>query len=148
MSELIANFKCTTGTAELYADKIVIRKRAMFGRREKIIFLSQLSGVIVKKATMSGSPTMHFSVANSDMKKRNKDDDNSLKFTNMALKAAYEFRDSVEKQMSIFRTPIATNVSVNSISSADELLKYKGLLDQGVISQEEFDLKKKQLLNI
>lgn len=33
-------------------------------------------------------------------------------------------------------------------SSADELKKYKELLDMGVISQEEFDAKKKQLLGL
>lgn len=33
-------------------------------------------------------------------------------------------------------------------SSADELKKYKELLDSGVISQEEFDAKKKQLLGL
>lgn len=33
-------------------------------------------------------------------------------------------------------------------SSADELKKYKELLDIGVISQEEFDAKKKQLLGL
>lgn len=33
-------------------------------------------------------------------------------------------------------------------SSADELKKYKDLLDGGVISQEEFDTKKKQLLGL
>lgn len=31
-------------------------------------------------------------------------------------------------------------------STADELLKFKNLLDQGVITQEEFDKKKTQLL--
>ena len=31
--------------------------------------------------------------------------------------------------------------------SADELLKFKELLDKGVITQEEFDAKKKQLIN-
>ena len=31
---------------------------------------------------------------------------------------------------------------------ADQLLKYKSLLDQGVITQEEFEQKKKQLLNL
>ena len=36
----------------------------------------------------------------------------------------------------------------NSFSSADELKKYKELLDSGIISQEEFDAKKKQLLGI
>lgn len=33
-------------------------------------------------------------------------------------------------------------------SNADELKKYKDLLDSGVISQEEFDAKKKQLLGL
>lgn len=33
-------------------------------------------------------------------------------------------------------------------SNADELKKYKDLLDNGVISQEEFDAKKKQLLGL
>lgn len=33
-------------------------------------------------------------------------------------------------------------------SNADELKKYKDLLDSGVISQEEFDIKKKQLLGL
>lgn len=33
------------------------------------------------------------------------------------------------------------------ISTADELLKYKNLLDEGVITQEEFYQKKKQLLD-
>ena len=37
---------------------------------------------------------------------------------------------------------------VNNVSSADELLKFKELLDKGVITQEEFDAKKKQLLNL
>ena len=33
-------------------------------------------------------------------------------------------------------------------SAADELKKFKELLDMGVISQEEFDAKKKQLLGL
>ena len=33
-------------------------------------------------------------------------------------------------------------------SSADELKKFKELLDSGIISQEEFEAKKKQLLNL
>ncbi len=35
-----------------------------------------------------------------------------------------------------------------SINNADELKKYKDLLDNGVISQEEFDAKKKQILGL
>ena len=35
-----------------------------------------------------------------------------------------------------------------SASEADELKKYKALLEEGVITQEEFDTKKKQLLGL
>jgi hypothetical protein len=41
----------------------------------------------------------------------------------------------------------ATQV-VNQLSAADELKKFKELLDSGLITQEEFDAKKKQLLGL
>lgn len=40
-----------------------------------------------------------------------------------------------------------TNVKMEQ-SSADELKKFKDLLDSGIITQEEFDAKKKQLLGL
>ena len=40
------------------------------------------------------------------------------------------------------------NSNVHPKSNADEILKFKNLLDQGIITQEEFDLKKKQLLGL
>ena len=38
--------------------------------------------------------------------------------------------------------------SNSTMGSADELKKYKDLLDSGVITREEFDTKKKQLLGL
>ena len=38
--------------------------------------------------------------------------------------------------------------STSPTSNADELKKYKDLLDNGIITQEEFDAKKKQLLGL
>lgn len=40
------------------------------------------------------------------------------------------------------------HVQNSSYSSADELLKFKQLLDSGIITQDEFDAKKKQLLGL
>ena len=37
---------------------------------------------------------------------------------------------------------------VQQVSAADEIKKFKELLDLGVITQEEFDAKKKQLLGL
>ena len=42
----------------------------------------------------------------------------------------------------------ATATNTNSTSVADEILKFKSLLDMGVLTQEEFNQKKKQLLNL
>lgn len=59
----------------------------------------------------------------------------------------------------LMTAPPAQNINVNvasggdiktnetSASVADELIKYKNLLDAGAITQEEFDRKKAQLLN-
>lgn len=44
--------------------------------------------------------------------------------------------------------PSEEDISVSLISGADEILKYKNLLDNGIITQEEFDAKKKQLLGL
>lgn len=42
----------------------------------------------------------------------------------------------------------ASESAKNNPTTADELLKYKELLDAGVITQEEFDAKKKELLKL
>lgn len=46
------------------------------------------------------------------------------------------------------RSSLRTINQVQPISSADEIAKFKKLLADGVISQEEFDAKKKQLLGL
>lgn len=42
----------------------------------------------------------------------------------------------------------STSNNAKEISSADEIKKFKELLDNGIITQEEFDAKKKQLLGL
>lgn len=39
------------------------------------------------------------------------------------------------------------NFTLNNMSNADEIMKFKKLLDQGIITQQEFDKKKQELLN-
>lgn len=38
------------------------------------------------------------------------------------------------------------NLSINKLSEADEIMKFKELLDQGIITQEEFEKQKRKLL--
>lgn len=53
------------------------------------------------------------------------------------------------KEESVVQIESSKNAkTTTTTSSADELKKYKELLDMGVINQEEFDIKKKQLLGL
>lgn len=58
-----------------------------------------------------------------------------------------EIRDYIENRILELSKPQAA-VVMQQTSAADELIKFKNLLDMGIITQEEFDAKKKQLLGL
>jgi len=77
----------------------------------------------------------------------------SGKIAFLIIKNRDEIRDCIsglliERQQRAATAPTTTIKQEIPQSNADELKKYKDLLDQGVISQEEFDAKKKQLLGL
>lgn len=51
-------------------------------------------------------------------------------------------------QLSVDKVNHQDTVNAPASSAADELLKFKQLLDMGAITQDEFDIKKKQLLGL
>ncbi|MDF4200463.1 SHOCT domain-containing protein [Bacillus subtilis] len=61
-----------------------------------------------------------------------------------------EIQKYIEEHQAAPAQSAATTASAPapSISAADELKKYKELLDMDAITQEEFEIKKKQLLNL
>lgn len=68
-------------------------------------------------------------------------DENTITFTTKIEEAyAKEIKKYIESYTPVDKT--------SSISVADEILKFKNLLDEGIITEEEFNLKKKALLNI
>jgi len=62
-------------------------------------------------------------------------------------KAFIEIKSAFEQYKQAPAEPVSTTI-VNERSDADEILKFKGLLDSGIITQEEFEAKKKQLLGL
>ena len=74
---------------------------------------------------------------------------NSIKYKIILLKNVNELREEIMKKISDFSAQISNeNQSKIMPSTADELKKYKELLDMGAITQEEFELKKKEVLGI
>lgn len=73
-------------------------------------------------------------------------DENSIPVSAQNLPVARSLVEYIEKRRNELRAPHTT--VTQQISAADELKKFKELLDMGVIAQEEFDTKKNQLLGI
>lgn len=71
-----------------------------------------------------------------------------IKYRINLLKNAEELKTTIIDSITILPAEsIITTTEIKS-SNADELKKYKDLLDAGIITQEEFDAKKKQLLGL
>lgn len=60
------------------------------------------------------------------------------------------FANTVNNEVELYKQSklASTTQVVNNTSPADELIKYKQLLDMGALTQEEFDAKKKELLGL
>lgn len=54
----------------------------------------------------------------------------------------------LQKYLTEFKNPKTIQPKQDSNNSIDELRKYKGLLDDNIITQEEFDAKKRQILGL
>lgn len=72
-------------------------------------------------------------------------DENSILFTKKELALMSELKEYVEWK--ILNKHQANTVNSNN-SEADEILKFKSLLDQGIITEDEFAIKKKQILGL
>ena len=74
---------------------------------------------------------------------------NSQGFGRSQFKDAEKIKEYVEKQIASRSNSNQGQTIINqAASAADEIKKFKELLDLGVITQEEFDAKKKQLLGL
>lgn len=75
-------------------------------------------------------------------------DENTVTFTRSEREMALEIKEFIENHKRNKNKPQEHVTSDAQFSVADEILKFKQLLDMGVITQEEFDKKKKELLDM
>lgn len=74
---------------------------------------------------------------------------NGFKYGMILVKNRDEIQKTVMDKVAVLAEQAEQKMNtVSSGGSADEIKKYKELLDSGVITQEEFDAKKKQLLGL
>ena len=137
----------------VYEDRVIIRTNTSLGSvfsgknaDEKAIYYADCIGVQFKEKDDT-SGYLQFETASNMMSNISDThlNENTFVFdTNEKMNEVAEYiraRVSGHKQSN-------QSVLPNSISAADEIKKFKELLDIGAITQEEFDMKKKQLLGL
>lgn len=149
-------FNGYNGQLYVYEKKIVIKRKGILPalyqglKGEKTIPMSEIKSIQVKKAGLT-SGFIQFGISgaieNQHGAKAAKYDENSISFSNLNLnKEVEQIKAYIERL--IVEAKNRQQIVQSTFSSADELLKYKSLLDDGVITQDEFEAKKRQLLGI
>lgn len=145
-------FQGIGGAIELFDDRLVIHRKGVMAflghglKGEKSIPYASVTAVQFKKSGLFTNGYIQFSVAGGlDSKKGIWDatcDENTVMFTAAAEESFAKLRSYVEAKITTQRAGSA------AVSAADELEKFAALRDKGIISAEEFSLKKKAILGL
>lgn len=142
--------KLIGSTIYVYEDKIEI-KQSLLGKinkgltkGNKTIYFKNINAIELKLGSALVNGYMQFTVAGGNESHgatwNSVKDENSVNFGKKDNDLIVEIKNFIEQRMNNAGTV------VQELSKADELMKYKGLLDAGAITQEEFDEVKKKLL--
>ena len=143
---------------KIYEDKVIIKVNITAGSLlthnatdgAKTIYYSDVIGVQYKEC---GATLGYLQLETASLQMNNKNSnffsENSFTFNADLNAKMAEVSKYVQERVEYFKNNRKNPQQVvQATSSADELLKFKELLDMGVITQEEFDAKKKQLLGL
>ena len=144
----------------VYEDRCVITTKVTAGSLltgnatdgEKTIYYSDCIGVQFRKSGLViGYLQLETASSTMNNKSDNHFNENSFTFdtSTVSNEKMEDVADYVKSKVEEFKRAKNAPITVTTgVSSADELKKFKELFDMGVITQEEFDLKKKQLLGL
>ncbi|OPX63325.1 MULTISPECIES: DUF4429 domain-containing protein [unclassified Methanoregula] len=152
---IIMDFYGSNGQIELYKDKLVIRREGFlavlshgFTKGDKTIYLNQITGIQFRQAglivgyiqfTLPGGIESKKGVINAAY------DENTVTFERSQNEDAIRLKEKIEELVQKMRLNTGGG---QAASNADEIRKFKQLLDDGIISRDDFERKKKELLGL
>lgn len=115
---------------------------------DKDFYYSNLTSVQFKQASKWINGYIQFEYPGSHSSANDFNSENSFAFQLSKLdnETASKAVDFIKSKIREAKNP--TQTVINATSAADELKKFKDLLDAGIITQDEFDAKKKELLGL
>ena len=151
MEEVIFRATGVNSEVELLDGVVRIRRRGMFGvlsqrsRSEKDILISEISSIQFKKAGMLANGYIQFTFAHSGGSgAADRRDENTVMFHGGQQKAFEALREAVEDNIASRQRARGSRAS----NDLDELEKLASLRDKGILTEEEFDHKKRQILGL
>ncbi len=140
------------GIVELYEDKLIIKKRGSFwlmrSSSEKTFYFEHIRSFEKNnKRPLYDDAFIQIEIGGSGSGYQGGSlSDNSIAFNNNEdMNAAYKI---LEASLNNYKARQVSKEISPAISAADEIKKYKDLLDNNIISQDEFNAKKKELLGL
>lgn len=163
--KIILQVKGNNGRLLIFDDSVYFERKSILGNldsvffdaktgygHEKLIYFDMINSVEWNNATMLRNGYISLGVEgeikNMSAMKGALKDANSLIFFPKSNEDAKKCVDYINKKIQerYNQTTPTFQYTTSSLSAADEIRKFKQLLDDGIITQEEFDQKKKQLL--
>jgi len=152
MSSPIFLVKGINGQIELYNNKVCISRKGVLGfltqglKGNKEILISFISSIQFKKAGALTSGYIQFAFMGGKEAKgglfQATQDENTIMFN---INQQHEFehiKEEIENRMRTGKVPSS------SLSEADEIAKLASLRDKGILTDSEFQHKKKQILGL
>lgn len=155
--KIIYEVKTALAELKVYEDHCVriAKKNALtlfvtnnFFAGEKKFYYSDLTSVQFRKpgAITDGYLEFEYPGSRSGNNSGAYTSENAVSFAKSDLAKMEEIYNYIEGKIREYKNK--GNAVVQETSSADEIIKFKALLDSGIITQEEFDAKKKQILGL
>jgi len=114
---------------------LFIDKGMIFGLKQVEIPIEKINSISYKKGLLFGEIVIYHGAA-------------QMSISQIDKKALKPLVDAINNEIEKLKTDTPVQQQQTTASAADELLKFKQLLDAEVITQEEFAAKKKELLGL
>ena len=151
MGEVLATAKGIGGGIELREDRITIKRKGAISfmshgmKGDKEILLSQISAVQLRKAGITNGYIQFSFLGGTEASGgffNATRDENSVVFNVWQQKSFLALKEKLDQMLTSSRAGAKTP------SNLDELEKLAGLKEKGIITEDEFNQKKKQLLGL
>jgi len=144
--------KGMNGQHELFENKICIRRKGLTAvlsqglKGDKEIFINQISSIQIKKAGLLTNGFIQFAFMGGleakDGLLQSTSDENSLIFTKKHQESFEQIKEAIERKLFSKNNNVLPNNDIN------DLEKLSGLHTKGIITDDEFNAKKKQILGL